>query len=217
MKIHLIAALLCLCLMPSKSAHAAEEIPPIDFKGLMLGEDMRTAFAKIPDLADEVDRFLAKTPDNIILLHKKKPRITLANKKIEDLYIYFNPLNKEDATTLQKNTVFRNFSQLSAAQKLALSRARFFAVTAIIDQSDYTSVRDALITKYGTPKTKETFDLKNRMGASFTSEECSWAFSGAVIKITEREGSIDTSKYYIFCNTLAPPKVDQAPINAKDL
>jgi hypothetical protein len=217
MKIHLIAALLCLCLMPSQSAHASEEIPPIDFKGLMLGEDMRTAFTKLPDLADDFDRFLAKSPDGTILLHKQNPRITLAKAKIEKLYVRFIPLNNDDTTTLQTSKEFLNFSALSAAQKLALARARFYSVAAIINQSDYERVRDALIAKHGAPHARKTRDLQNRMGASFTSEECSWIFSGTVVTITEREGSIDTSRYFIFCASLAPPKVDHAPINAKDL
>ena len=218
MKTRLIAALLCLCLMPCQSAHAAEEIPPIDFKGLMLGEDMRTAFTKLPDLADEFDRFLLASANSSILLNKSRPsRITLAQCKLLNLSVRFIPATPEDKKVLWSKEKGIHLSEISADQKAALARTRFYSVSATLDRAHYWRVRDALTEKFGPPHTKETQDLQNRMGASFTSEKCQWNFTGAVVSITEREGQIDTSEYRIFCGTLAPQKAITAPADAKDL
>lgn len=89
-------------------------------------------------------------------------------------------------------------------------------INVTFSKSGFTTVRDALIIKYGEPTEKKAEEWKNRAGASFQSQALTWARPDGEIRISELGGRIDESRLTIYSNKYKTRAAEDAKKRAQD-
>ncbi len=78
---------------------------------------------------------------------------------------------------------------------------RLYLIWCNFKASEYSTIRDALIVKYGEAKTEAKSAVKNRMGATFENVVSTWEFEQDSIVLTKFNGDLNTS-LLLFRDTL---------------
>lgn len=72
-------------------------------------------------------------------------------------------------------------------------KTRLSRLDARFDGDGYSTVRDALIAKYGKPSADKPSKWQNQMGAVFDNLETEWSFKSGVLRLTMRGNKLDES------------------------
>jgi len=93
---------------------------------------------------------------------------------------------------------------------------KLFKITVWLKHDGFMKVKSALLTKYGKQSSSDVTELKNRFGATFSSENIKWNNNVSSIELVERHGRIDSTALLFRHNELnsiarskqPKPKVD---------
>jgi hypothetical protein len=111
------------------------------------------------------------------------------------------PFEEKYDRLLQKSTPVATIATVPARIDYFFMRSRtnakddprLYHIWVQFEVSGYSTVGDALIEKYGEPKTVEKSALQNRMGATFENVVSTWEFEHDSIVLTKFNGDVETS------------------------
>jgi hypothetical protein len=95
--------------------------------------------------------------------------------------------------TMSQSAVITYATRQMKTKDATFSEDRFVHLMYVAHHSDYGSLRDNLIAKFGEPSTKTTQDVQNRMGAHFQGEVLLWDNGVSSILLQEYAGDLDSS------------------------
>jgi len=90
--------------------------------------------------------------------------------------------------------VFLSYANVRLIYKnLEFNDSRLVQVMMTISHSDYDTLRDGLIAKFGEPSVRSKADYQNRMGAHFSGDTLLWDNGVSTVMVDEFGGNLDTT------------------------
>ena len=182
---------------------------PTKFKGIELGEVFSSVWKKYPALNQSGDVFISIDKSGSVLVTTKgknnSQQDTLAGINADVTLVFCLPI----LSIPSANDSSGYLSQFDAGSKKTLGQSKFAGVFATFNEEDFTTVKNAMIEKYGVPTVQETVTMQNGFGAKFDSEELRWRLADASIGLIQRHKKTDQSTFTVFSKKYSP--LDTAP------
>lgn len=193
------------------------DILKMDFKGIHFGDEMRVAMKKLPAINEASNPYFSCMRRGDVTLTLGEPSgVTVANVAVSLIGFSFIVPGHHSVEDSDPTPIIA-YSKLTEKIKITASKSRFYSAYFSFSRDDYDRMKAALIVKYGEPSKTEDKAVQNKLGATFSSQTCTWDFNGATARLVERDGKVDESGFLITCTALMPRVIGTEKRDAKDL
>ncbi|HTJ78635.1 MAG TPA: hypothetical protein VL357_06530 [Rariglobus sp.] len=180
--------------------------PALDFKGLQFGITLKDAIPKYKKLQGE--RHVMTDGDGVLAINISD---TIAGLFPKNILMFF----VQDDPALRPTNYSGSIEDVSPGLHEKILGCRLHTVSSDFSPIEFTTLKAALVEKYGPPTTETVNVMENGFGAKFDSHTITWKMDNGRIRLEEYYRTTETSQLTWMLNTPWPKK--DATEAAKDL